>query len=122
MSELLNECHWMAGMERSGELPGDASMVTVVADREADIYGMFACRPGSAGVVVRASHDRVAGSGAGRVSAVGTRGCLAGPFRTGETDSPAGCAFWLDDDQPSPEPGTGDGCSPHAGGLSGRGP
>lgn len=62
-------CRWMAGMERSGGLPGDASMVTVVADREADIHGMFACRPGSAGGVTRASHDRVAGGGAGRLSA-----------------------------------------------------
>ena len=59
----------MAGMKRSGELLGDASMVTVVADREAGIHGMFACHPGSAGVLVRASHDRVVEGGADRLFA-----------------------------------------------------
>ena len=33
--------------------------MTVVADRETDIYEMFACRPGSVEVLIRASHDRV---------------------------------------------------------------
>ena len=60
---------WMAGMKRSEELLGDASMVTVVADREADIYEMFACRPGSVEVLVRASHDRVVEGGAGKLFA-----------------------------------------------------
>ena len=58
---------WMASMERSGELLQAASMVTVVADREADIYEMFACRPGSVEVVIRASHDRVVEGGAGKL-------------------------------------------------------
>ncbi|MDE2759360.1 MAG: IS4 family transposase [Paracoccaceae bacterium] len=60
---------WMASMKRSGELLGAASMVTVVADREADIYEMFACRPGSVEVLIRASHDRVVEGGAGKLFA-----------------------------------------------------
>ncbi len=36
-------CRWMASMQRSEALLRDASMVTVVADREADIDEMFAC-------------------------------------------------------------------------------
>jgi len=50
---------WMAGMKRRGELSGDASMVTVVADWEACIHGMSASCPGSVQVLARASHDRV---------------------------------------------------------------
>lgn len=60
---------WMASMERSEALLGEASMVTVVADRKADIYEMFACRPGSVEVVIRASHDRVVEGGAGKLFA-----------------------------------------------------
>jgi len=35
-----------------------AAAVTVVADREADIFEMFACRPEGVEVLIRASHDR----------------------------------------------------------------
>ncbi len=42
-------------------------MVTVVADREADIYEMFACRPGSVEVLIRASHNRVVEGGVGKL-------------------------------------------------------
>ena len=62
-------CRWMASMNRSAELLGEASMVTVVADREADIYEMFACRAGSVEVLIRASHDRVVEGGAGKLFA-----------------------------------------------------
>ena len=60
---------WMSGMQRSEALLGDASMVTAVADREADIYEMFACRPGSVEVLIRASHDRVIEGGTGKLFA-----------------------------------------------------
>ena len=60
---------WMASMQRREALLKDASMVTVVADREADIYEMFAGRPGSVEGVIRASHDRVVAGGAGKVFA-----------------------------------------------------
>ena len=57
---------WMAGMKRSWELLGDALMVTVGADREADIDEMVAGCPGSVAVLIRASHDRVVEGGAGK--------------------------------------------------------
>ena len=60
---------WMASMQRSEALLQEAAMVTVVAAREADIYEMFACRPGSVAVVIRASHDRVVEGGAGKLFA-----------------------------------------------------
>ena len=60
---------WMASMQRSEALLQEAAMVTVVADWEADIYEMFACRPGSVEVVIRASHDRVVEGGAGKLFA-----------------------------------------------------
>ena len=60
---------WMASMHRSEALLGEASMVTVVADREADIYAMFAGRSGSVEGVIRASHDRVVEGGAGKLFA-----------------------------------------------------
>lgn len=56
-------------MERSEALLGEASLVTVVAGREADIDEMFACRPGSVEVVIRASHDRVVEGDAGKLFA-----------------------------------------------------
>ncbi len=60
---------WMASMQRSEALLQEASMVTVVADREADIDEMFACRPGSVEGVIRVSHDRVVAGGAGKLFA-----------------------------------------------------
>jgi hypothetical protein len=40
-------------------LMAGASRVTVIADREADLYEMFACRPEGVEVLVRAHHNRV---------------------------------------------------------------
>jgi DDE family transposase len=40
-------------------LTAGASGVTVIADREADLYEMFACRPEGVEVLVRAHHNRV---------------------------------------------------------------
>ena len=40
-------------------LTAGASRVMVIADREADLYEMFACRPESVDVLVRANHNRV---------------------------------------------------------------
>lgn len=36
-----------------------ASCVTVIADREGDIYEMFACRPAETELLIRVQHDRV---------------------------------------------------------------
>jgi hypothetical protein len=44
-------------------LTAGASRVTVIADREADLYEMFACRPEGVDVLVRANHNRVLADG-----------------------------------------------------------
>lgn len=53
---------WLRGAQAS--VSPQALRVTVVADREADIYGFFAALPSGLDVLVRASHDRaLAGDG-----------------------------------------------------------
>lgn len=50
---------WLHGMERSsGLLEAGATAVTVVADREGDIYEDFALRPQGVDLVIRAGQDR----------------------------------------------------------------
>lgn len=51
---------WLQGAEFAAQhLSPMASQVVVVADREGDIYQMFARRPPTVDMVVRAAHDRV---------------------------------------------------------------
>ena len=49
---------WLDGAQRTAELCADAVQVTIVADRESDIYEAFAQRPPSVDLLVRAMHDR----------------------------------------------------------------
>jgi hypothetical protein len=49
---------WGRGAEAVASLCEAALRVTVVADREADIYAMFAARPAAVDLLVRAKHDR----------------------------------------------------------------
>ena len=49
---------WIEGMQTSATVLNAAAQVTVVADREGDIFEMFVCRPEGAEVLIRASHDR----------------------------------------------------------------
>ena len=41
--------------------------MTVVADREGDIFEMFACRPEGVEVLIRAAQDRMLSEGAGKL-------------------------------------------------------
>jgi len=51
---------WLEGSEiAAAELAPVAAEVIMVADREGDIYSMFARQPETVGFIVRASHDRV---------------------------------------------------------------
>lgn len=56
---------WRDGTCQAGELlEAGASGVTVIADREADIYETFACRPTGVDLLIRVRHDRrLAGGG-----------------------------------------------------------
>ncbi len=59
---------WLDGMQASGRLASaGAARVTVVADREGDIYEMFADRPDGVEVLIRAAQDRAVPEGAGRL-------------------------------------------------------
>ena len=50
---------WIEAMEQAQDLlTAGASGVTVIADREADLYEMFAFRPEGIDVLVRANHNR----------------------------------------------------------------
>lgn len=49
---------WLDGMKSAGEVLASASEVTVVADRESDIYELFAQRPPNLHLLVRAGQDR----------------------------------------------------------------
>ena len=50
---------WLDGAERAAGSMSGASCVTVVTDREGDIYEDFACKPAGTEVLIRAGQDRV---------------------------------------------------------------
>ena len=59
---------WIDGMRASERLvAAGAARVTTVADREGDIYEMFADRPEGVEVLIRAAQDRAVSQGAGRL-------------------------------------------------------
>ncbi len=49
---------WIEGARRSAAICEGAARITHIADREADIFGLFACRPEGTELLVRAAHDR----------------------------------------------------------------
>ena len=54
---------WLTGAERAASLAGSAAQITVVADREGDIYEDFACKPQGVEVLIRAGQDRALSDG-----------------------------------------------------------
>jgi hypothetical protein len=52
-------CRWLEGARRAADVAAaGAALVTVVADREGDIYEDFACKPDGVELLVRAGQDR----------------------------------------------------------------
>jgi hypothetical protein len=49
---------WLDGAETAGRVLADALEITVVGDRESDIYQEFACRPDNVHLLTRAAQDR----------------------------------------------------------------
>jgi len=49
---------WLTGADAAARVCATARRVTVVADREADIYAAFARRPAAVTLLIRAAHDR----------------------------------------------------------------
>jgi hypothetical protein len=54
---------WLAGAQAAAERLAGAAEVVVVGDRESDIYPLFARRPASAHLLVRAAQNRATASG-----------------------------------------------------------
>jgi hypothetical protein len=54
---------WLRGADLAAQLCAPARRVTVVADREADIFEAFARRPAAVELLVRAAQDRALGDG-----------------------------------------------------------
>jgi len=49
---------WLAGAETAGAVLADAAMITMVEDRDGDIYDQFARRPDNVHLLVRAAQNR----------------------------------------------------------------
>jgi hypothetical protein len=49
---------WLAAAEEAGEVLATAAMITVVADRESDVYDQFARRPAGVHLLSRSAQDR----------------------------------------------------------------
>jgi hypothetical protein len=49
---------WLDGADRAAEVCAAADRVTVIADRESDIFAAFASRPANVDLLIRASQDR----------------------------------------------------------------
>lgn len=54
---------WLAGAVQAGRVLAGAASITVVADRESDIYDEFACRPDHVELLTRAAQDRCLADG-----------------------------------------------------------
>ncbi len=53
---------WLAGAELAGDVLSGAAMITMVEDREGDIYDQFARRPDNVHLLVRAAQNRALGN------------------------------------------------------------
>ena len=53
---------WLAGAETAGDVLAEAAMITMVEDREGDIYDQFARRPDNVHLLVRAAQNRSVGN------------------------------------------------------------
>ena len=60
--EDRDSARWLEATRRAGRIDG-AARVTVVADREADMFALFAQRPAHVDLLVRARHDRALADG-----------------------------------------------------------
>jgi hypothetical protein len=80
---------WLAGAETAGDVLAEAAEITMVEDREGDIYDQFARRPQNVHLLVRAARDRLVG-------ARGSAGGSAGGCATGDAGGKLfkTCAGW----------------------------
>jgi hypothetical protein len=63
--EEKESARWLTGCQAAAAILSEASSVTMVADRESDIYPLFARRPEGLDLIVRVAHDRNLADGEG---------------------------------------------------------
>jgi hypothetical protein len=61
---------WLEGADQAASVCAGAASVTVLADRESDIFELFALRPEGAELLVRAAHDRSLADGGALFGAI----------------------------------------------------
>jgi hypothetical protein len=49
---------WLEGMRHAAQVCAPADRITMIADRESDIYEVLACRPDTVDLIVRVAHNR----------------------------------------------------------------
>ena len=74
--EEKESARWLAGCEAAANILPDAH-VTVVSDRESDIYALFAGKPARLDLIVRAAQDRKMAEGAMLFAALAEAACLS---------------------------------------------
>jgi hypothetical protein len=60
-AEAKESRRWLTGAETAGDVLAAAAMITMVEDREGDIYDQFARRPANVHLLVRATQNRSVG-------------------------------------------------------------
>ena len=65
--EAKESARWLDGVRAAARVGAGAEQVTVIADRESDIFEVFAQRPEGVDLLVRAKHDRALGEGGERL-------------------------------------------------------
>jgi hypothetical protein len=68
---------WLAGCQSAVGVLAQAARLTMVADRESDMYPLFARRPANLDLIVRAAQDRNLAGGGKLFAALDTAPCLA---------------------------------------------
>ena len=58
---------WLRGVQAADRVGAAAERVTVIADRESDVFEVFAQRPQGVDLLIRAKHDRAMGDGGERL-------------------------------------------------------
>jgi hypothetical protein len=74
--EAKESARWLAGCQSAAQTLDGARQLTMVADRESDIYPLFARKPARLDLIVRAAQDRKLADGGSLFEALGSAACL----------------------------------------------
>lgn len=75
--EEKESARWLSGCEAAAKVLNEAASVTMVADRESDIYELFARKPDGLDLIVRAGQDRSLSDGGRLFEALGAAVALS---------------------------------------------